>query len=34
VIFFDQADFDDNQLLEKYLRLPPQTVLSGGERLQ
>lgn len=23
MIYFDQADFDDHQLLEKYLRLPP-----------
>jgi hypothetical protein len=26
MIYFDQADFDDHQLLEKYLRLPSQIV--------
>jgi len=24
MIYFDQAEFDDNQLLENYLRLPSQ----------
>lgn len=28
MIYFDQADFDDNQLLEKYLRLPQHAVLD------